>query len=138
MSFLVDTNIISELRKRERAHAGVVKWSRSVDAAALHTSVLVMGELRHGIELKRRTDPLQAQVLEQWLATVESNLGSRIIPVDSRIADVWGRLGIPDPVPDIDGLLAATAKVYGLTLVTRNVVDVRKAGVSVFNPFGSA
>jgi predicted nucleic acid-binding protein len=135
MNFLVDTNIISELRKRERAHGGVARWAQSVEAIKLHTSVLVIGELRHGIELKRRTDPSQAQALERWLVIVESNLGQRIIPVDSRIADVWGRLGIPDPLPVVDGLLAATAKVHGLTLVTRNVIDMRKTGIQVINPF---
>ena len=135
MSYLVDTNVISELRKRERGHPAVVRWAASVEPTDIHTSVLVIGEIRRGIGLKRRSDAAQAAALEVWLDQVRVGLGRRILPVDERIAEVWGRLGIPDPVPAIDGLIAATAMVHGLTVMTRNVSDLARTGVSVLNPF---
>jgi hypothetical protein len=135
LSYLVDTNVISELRKRERGHPGVVRWAASVEPMELHTSVLVIGEIRHGIELKRRSDTAQAAALEVWLDQLRAGLGGRILPVDERIAEAWGRLGIPDPVPSIDGLIAATAMVHGLTVVTRNVSDLARTGVAVLDPF---
>jgi toxin FitB len=135
LSWLVDTNVISELRKRERGHPGVVRWVSAVDLADLHTSVLVIGELRRGIELKRRSDPIQATVLDVWLDRVRVDLGSRVLPVDERVVEVWGRLGVPDPLPAIDGLIAATALVHGLTVVTRNIADLGRTGASLLNPF---
>jgi toxin FitB len=135
MSFLVDTNVISELRKGERGNPGVLKWAKATQAELLYTSVLVMAELRRGIELKRRRDAAQAEALDRWFSAVEVSFGSRVLAIDSRIADAWGRLGVPDPIPVVDGLLAATAKVNGLTLVTRNAVDMRKTNVPVLNPF---
>ena len=137
MSYLLDTTVISELRKRERGHPGVVRWAASVDPQEQHTSVLVIGEIRRGIELKRRADPAQATALIQWLDKLRVGFGARILPVDERIAEAWGGLGIPDPLPVIDGLIAATAIVYGLTVVTRNVADFAGAGVAVIDPFGS-
>ncbi len=137
MSYLLDTNVISELRKRERGDVGVVRWAASVDPAALFTSVLVIGEIRRGIELKRRSDPAQAVALESWLEQIRIGLGARILPVDERVADAWGRLGVPDPLPATDGLIAATALVHGLTVITRNVGDLGRAGVKTLNPFGA-
>jgi len=107
LRYLLDTNVISELRKRERGHAGVVRWAASVDPQDLHTSVLVIGEIRRGIELKRRADAAQAAALTLWLEKLRARLGPRILPVDERVAEVWGRLGVPDPLPAIDGLIAA-------------------------------
>jgi predicted nucleic acid-binding protein len=138
VTYLLDTNIISELRKRERAHPGVVRWAASVDPAELHTSVLVIGEIRRGIELKRRSDPLQATALEGWLDRIRAGMGGRIIPVDERIAELWGKLGVPTTLPSIDGLIAATAMVHGLTVVTRNFGDMARTGASLLNPFASA
>ncbi|MFL5260436.1 MAG: type II toxin-antitoxin system VapC family toxin [Hyphomicrobiales bacterium] len=135
MSFLLDTNVISELRKGEKGNAGVARWASALPAMWFHTSVLVIGELRRAIELKRRVDRDQAEALDHWFSAICAALGSRILPVDSRVADAWGRFGIPDALPVIDGLLAATAEVHGLTLVTRNVHDVKRSGVPVFNPF---
>jgi len=135
LSWLVDTNVISELRKRERGHPGVVRWASALDPADLHTSVLVVGEIRHGIELKRRSDPAQAAVLDAWLDQVRAGLGPRILSVDERVVDAWGRLGVPDPLPAIDGLIAATALVHGLTVVTRNVANLKRTGAGVLNPF---
>ena len=137
MSYLLDTNVISELRKRERGHAGVVRWAASVDPQDLHTSVLVIGEIRRGIELKRRADAAQATALTLWLDKLRAGLGARILPVDERIAEAWGRLGIPNPLPVIDGLIAATAIVHGLIVVTRNVADLARSGVTVLDPFAS-
>ena len=134
MSFLLDTNVVSELRK-SHPNGNVRSWVESVRDADLHLSVLVVGELRQGIELLRRRDAGQADALETWLATLERAYGERIIPVTIRIADVWSRLNVPDRLPAIDGLLAATAKFHDLTLVTRNIDHVRRAGISALNPF---
>ena len=137
MKFLLDTNIISELRKRDRVHPNVAKWVARTPAREMATSVIVLAEIRRGIELKRRRDPEQAGLLDRWLRQVRTRLGDRVIPVDEPIADAWALLGIPDPLPLqlIDGLLAATAKVRGLTLVTRNVGDFARTGVMVVDPF---
>jgi predicted nucleic acid-binding protein len=99
------------------------------------TSVIVLAEIRRGIELKRRTDPEQAASLDRWFAQMRRRLGDRVLPIDESIAKTWARLSVPDPLPLIDGLLAATAKVHGLTLVTRNVADISRTGVSLLNPF---
>jgi hypothetical protein len=98
---------------------------------------LVLAEIRHGIELKRRSDPEQAKSLDRWFSQMRIRLGDRVLPIDEPIAEAWALLGIPDPLPLIDGLLAATAKVHGLTLVTRNVADVA-VGVSLLDPFSVA
>ena len=101
------------------------------------TSLIVLGEIRRGIELKRRSDPQQAQTLMRWFARMRTRLGDRVLPIDEPIAETWALLSIPDPLPLIDGLLAATAKVHGLTLVTRNVADIARTGVSLLNPFAA-
>lgn len=135
MSFLVDTNVLSELRKGPRANARVLSWVRSVDDAALHLSVLVIGELRQGVERLRRRDPPAAAKLDRWLHELIERHADRTLPVDAAVADRWGRLNVPDPLPAVDGLLAATALVHSLTLVTRNVRDVRRTGVRHIDPF---
>jgi predicted nucleic acid-binding protein len=136
-AYLIDTNVISELRKGARCHAAVTSWLQGVPDGSLYTSVLVIGELRRGIESIRLRDPAAAKALETWLATVIRQHGERILGVDRAVAEEWGRLSVPDPLPVIDGLLAATALVHGLTLVTRNVKDVARTGVSVLDPFGA-
>jgi len=133
--FLLDTNIISELRKRDRAHPNVARWVALTPAEEIGTSVIVLAEIRRGIELKRRRDPEQARSLDRWFGQMRRRLGDRVLPVDEPIADAWAVLGDPNPLPLIDGLLAATAKVHGLTLVTRNVDDFVRTGVSVVDPF---
>ena len=100
--------------------------------------MLVLAEIRHGIELKRRSDPEQAESLDRWFLQMRSRLGGRVLPVDEPVAEAWALLGIPNPLPLIDGLLAATAKVHGLTFVTRNVADVAVTGVSLLDPFSGA
>ena len=135
MKFLLDTNVISEIRKRERAHPNVIRWVARTAIEEIGTSVLVLAEIRRGIELKRRSDPQQAKSLDRWFSQMRMRLGERVLPVDEPVAEAWALLGIPNPSPLIDGLLAATAKVHGLTLVTRNVSDMAAAGVSVIDPF---
>lgn len=134
MSFLLDTNVLSEARK-PAGDANVRAWLASVRGAELYLSVLVVGEIRQGIERLRRRDPSQAAVFETWLATLRRDYADRILPVTVQIAEEWGRRNVPDPVPAIDGLLAATARVHGLTLVTRNTADVARTGVALRNPF---
>ena len=133
--FLIDTNVLSELRKGPRADRGVTGWFRSSNGDDMHLSVLTAGELQNGIERLRRRDAQSAVVLEAWLSEVVDTFDDRILPVDLDVARVWATLGVPDPVPVIDGLLAATARCHGLTMVTRNVTHFRTAGVDVLNPF---
>jgi toxin FitB len=135
LKFLLDTNVISELRKRDRAHPNVVAWVARTPAEEIGTSVLVLAEILRGIELKRRSDPTQAKSLEHWFAQMRTRLGNRVLPIDEAVAEAWALLEIPNPLPPIDGLLAATAKVHGLTLVTRNVADIAATGVSLLDPF---
>jgi predicted nucleic acid-binding protein len=135
LKFLLDTNVISEIRKRDRAHPNVVRWVARTPVEEIGTSVLVLAEIRHGIELKRRNDPEQAKSLDRWFSRMRGRLEDRVLPIDEPVAEAWALLGIPDPLPLIDELLAATAKVHGLTLVTRNVADIAVAGVSLLDPF---
>jgi len=133
--FLLDTNVISELRKGEQANARVRSWFESAPDEALHLSVLVVGELRQGVERCRRRDPKTAVHLERWLKKLVTGYGDRILTVGAEIADLWGRLNAADPLPAVDGLLAATALVHDMTLVTRNVSDVARSGARIVNPF---
>lgn len=135
MKFLLDTNVLSEIRKKHRAHPNVVRWVNETPVKDIGTSVLVLAEVRRGIELKRRNDPKQAKSLDAWFARMRSGLADRVLAVDEPVAEAWAKLGLPDPLPPIDGLLAATAKVHGLTLVTRNSADVARSGATVLDPF---
>jgi toxin FitB len=134
VSWLLDTNIVSELRKGDRAHAGLRAWFAEAAEESLFTSVLVVGELRRGIESIRRRDEPSALALDQWLAVLTDGFADRILVVDRAVAEQWGALNVPDPVPTVDGLLAATALVHGLTLVTRNTRDVARTGVALLDP----
>ncbi|MBI4321205.1 MAG: type II toxin-antitoxin system VapC family toxin [Chloroflexi bacterium] len=134
MSYLLDTNVLSEVRK-PNANSNVRAWLASVKGIDLYLSVLVVGEIRLGIERLRRRDPSQAGVYETWLATVHRDYADRILPVTIDIAEEWARMQVPNALPVIDGLVAATAKVHGLTLVTRNTAHFVQAGVRSFNPF---
>jgi toxin FitB len=137
LSYLLDTNVISELRKGERADANVRAWFSELADEEIYLSVLTMGEVRRGVENARRRDPKAATALESWLARLGEAHRDRILPVDRAIAEEWGRMNVPDPPPVVDGLLAATAKVIGLTLATRNVADVEGSGVKLLNPFST-
>ncbi len=135
MSFLIDTNIVSEIRKGNRCDPAVAAWWAGVAEDDLRVSVLVLGEIRKGVELARRRDPQKARALETWLKDLVSDFGGRILPVDAAVAEEWGRMAAVRPVPAIDALLAATARINGLTLVTRNAADVAGLGAEVLNPF---
>lgn len=135
MSYLLDTNVISELRKGERADANVTAWFEGIADEEIFLSVLTIGEIRRGIESVRRRDPDSAAALDRWLVLLSEVLGDRILPIDRAIADEWGRMNVPDPLPVVDGLLAATARVLGLSLVTRNIADVKGIGVDLLDPF---
>ena len=137
MTWLVDTNVLSELRKAGRMDPGVRTWIDGIDESNLYTSVLVFGEIRRGIERLRRRDPTAAGAIEAWLTRMRQRFGARILPVDARVAERWGGLGVPNPVPTLDGLLAATALEHGLTLVTRNTRHVVSTGVATLNPFAA-
>lgn len=134
MSFLLDTNVVSEIRKN-RPDEGVAAWFASVSADRLYLSVLVVGEVRQGIERLARRDLAQAEIFEQWLSRLVHDYGDRIVPITVRVAEAWRRLNIPEPVPVVDGLMAATALVNDWTLVTRNVDDVASTGVRLLDPF---
>jgi predicted nucleic acid-binding protein len=135
MAYLLDTNVLSELRKGERAAPGVMSWFREVAVEEIFLSVLVIGEIRRGIELTRRKDPSTAYNLDRWLTGLLQQYESQILPVSAEIADRWGRLCLTQPLPSVDGLLAATALEHDLILATRNVRDIHRAGVQWLNPF---
>jgi len=133
--FLLDTNVISELRKRARCAPAVDAWARSVPPEEQFLSVIVIGELTRGIALKSRTDPVAADSLAGWIERLVTLYGDRILPVSIQVATAWGSLGAIRPMPPEDGLLAATARVHDLTLVTRNIRNVEGLGVLVLNPW---
>jgi predicted nucleic acid-binding protein len=133
--FLLDTNVISELRKGDRADPGVRDWFAAVTGAELALSVLVLGELHLGLLRLRRRDPVAAQRLQTWLARVRRAYRRRTLPVDAEVVTTWARLNLARPLPVIDSLQAATADVHGLTFVTRNVADLDGVDVALLNPF---
>jgi len=134
VSYLLDTNVVSEIRKKVH-DPGVSAWFASVPDDELFLSVLVVGEIRQGIARLARRDLAQAEIFEQWLGRLVHAYEDRIIPITARVAEAWGRLNVPDPVPVVDGLMAATALVHDWTLVTRNVDDVASTGVRLLDPF---
>ena len=126
VSFLVDTNMLSELRKGERGNPAARRWLGSVDDDALFLSV---------VERLRRRDTAAADVLDTWLSQITHAYADRLLPVTTHIAERCGRMNVPDPLPVIDSLLAATAHVHGLTVATRNTSDYVRTGVPTFYPF---
>jgi hypothetical protein len=135
VTWLLDTSVISELRKGPRADSGVRRWIIDVVDSELFTSVIAVGEIRRGVELLRRRDAVAAAALNQWLLRLTETFGDRILPVDLLVAERWGRLGVPDALPVAEGLIAATALVHDLTLVTRDTCWVGRAGVRTVDPF---
>jgi predicted nucleic acid-binding protein len=135
VSYLLDTNVISEIRKGTRCNEVVAAWWSTVAETDVFLSVLTIGEIRRGVENVRRRDPQSAAVLEKWLFRVLRQHRERILPIDVTIVEEWGRVNVPDPLPVVDALIAATAKVHGLILVTRNVQDVARTGVASLNPW---
>ena len=135
MKYLLDTNVVSELRKRDRADRFVTAWFRQRKPQELFISVLTLGELRRGAERVSRRDPRSAAALRGWLDRTRIRFRDRIVDVDGAVADRWGRVSSADPLPDVDGLLAATALVHGMTVVTRNVRHMDPTGALYLNPF---
>jgi predicted nucleic acid-binding protein len=135
VSFLLDTNVLSELRKGPRANETVRAWDKSVDDDARFTSIIVIAELLKGAEVHRRKDPGGGAALDRWANRVVANFAERILPVDLQVAAVWGRLMAPRSRPPLDILIAATALAHGFTLVTRNVSDFEGTGVTLLNPW---
>ena len=137
MSYLVDTNIISELRKGERCDLQLAQWFAGVADDEIFLSVLTIGELRKGIDSIQRRDPASASVLNRWFRRIVDSFDDRILEITRSVAEEWGRINVPDPLPVVDGLLAATAKVHGLSVVTRNTKHIARTGVAWANPFSS-
>lgn len=136
--YLIDTNVISEVRKKSKANKGVRAFFKQaiVKAKPMFISVITVGELRRGIELIRhRGDARQANQLEKWLETLLVEYKDSILDINQDIAQLWGRLGVPHPENSLDKQIAATALIYDLTVVTRNYRDFSKTGVRLLNPF---
>lgn len=134
MPYLLDTCIISELRK-VHCDVGVATWMANIEPDEAYLSVLTLGEIRRGIELHRAKDSKAADTLERWLLGLEAHYAERILSITTAIADRWGRLSLNQPLPVSDGLIAATGLEHKLTVVTRNIADFQRSGVSIFNPF---
>lgn len=132
--YLLDTNVVSEVR-RPRRDARVIAFLEGEAKVDAYLSVLTIGELRKGAEAKRRVDPASAETIDAWIARLEMRYAENTLPVDKTVADMWGRLMADRPRPVVDTILAATALVHGLTLVTRNTRDVAGTGVNAINPW---
>jgi predicted nucleic acid-binding protein len=136
--YLVDTNVISEARKRSKGNRGVRAFFEQAieDETPLFISVVTVGELRRGVEsIRHRGDVRQANQLDKWLVALLTEYQDHILDIDQDIAQLWGRLRVPHPQNALDKQIAATALIYELTIVTRNDKDFVKTGVPVLNPF---
>lgn len=136
MSFLLDTNVVSETRKRARAQPNVMAWLASVPAAELHISAITILELDQGQLAVARRDPTQGELLRRWIEQrVLTAFDGRILPVDLPVVRRCALLQVPDRRPVTDALIAATALVHGLTVVTRNVRDFEPMNVPLIDPW---
>lgn len=137
--FLLDTNVLSEVRKGPaRADAVVWQWWLGMQDRELFLSVMTLGEIRNGIDRLAVRDKPQALILERWLAGLNNSFNERVLEITREVADCWGRLQTIRSLPVVDALIAATALQHDLTLVTRNVPDFEGLGLTMINPFRSA
>lgn len=134
LEYLLDTNVLSETRKK-KADAGVIAFLQAAEASTLYISVLTLGELRKGVAKKKREDAEMAKRLADWVDGLEYSFADRILGIDAATARLWGDWSSERPRPVVDTLLAATAVLHGLTLVTRNVRDVRGIAVKLLDPW---
>jgi predicted nucleic acid-binding protein len=135
MPYLLDTNILSELRKGQQCDPNVLKWAKQTASDRHYISGLSLGEIRKGIEILRRKSPEQCLAFENWLITLRTEYETDILTVSDRISDQWGHMMAKQTKPVIDGLLAATALTHKLTMATRNAKDFKNTGIKVINPF---
>lgn len=133
MRFVLDTNAVSEIRRGRNPH--VRAWADAVDDTDLHLSVMTLGEIRTGIDRLRDHDDAQADVFARWLGELRTRFAGRILPIDARVADHWGRLNATASRNTVDSLIAATAHVHDLTFVTRNIKDFQGCDVLLLNPW---
>jgi predicted nucleic acid-binding protein len=133
--YLLDTNVVSELRRIQRADPQVAEWSRAVDVSDMYLSVITLQELELGTLLMERRDSIQGAALRTWTKTIITRFKGRFLNVDRLVAVRCAQLQVPDPKPYYDALIAATALVHNMTLVTRNVADFEKTGVRILNPW---
>lgn len=136
--YLIDTDVLSELRKGRKANSGVRAFMRDLaaDQTPLYLSVVTIGEFRRGVEkIRHRGDAPQARRLEQWLANICEDYADAILPFDQEMAQLWGRLRVPHPENPLDKQIAATALIHELSVVTRNVAHFAGTGVRLVNPF---
>jgi predicted nucleic acid-binding protein len=135
MNWLLDTNVVSELRRPHLCHENVLRWARHTIGDKQFLSVVTLGEIRSGIERRRLHDEAAAEILENWLAMLRLRYARHILKITEAIADRWGRLSSQRDLSDADGLIAATALECNFRLATRNVDDFKDTGVQLFNPW---
>ncbi|KTD08098.1 type II toxin-antitoxin system VapC family toxin [Legionella jamestowniensis] len=136
--YLMDTNVVSEIRKGTRANGNVISWTKTASTASLFLSVISILEIEIGILQKERQDPSQGAILRTWLNShVLPAFSKRIINIDITVAQRYAKLHIPDRRSERDALIAATALVHGFVVVTRNVKDFEETGVELLNPWES-
>lgn len=136
MTYLPDTNVLSELR-RPAPTASVLAWFGATQPTELYLSVLVIGEIRQGVERLRPRDPRRSERHEEWLRALQESFGERILAVTAPVAEAWGRLRATQPLPVVDSLLAATALVHGLVVVTRDTGPFDRVGVPYLDPWAT-
>ncbi|MEZ2147634.1 type II toxin-antitoxin system VapC family toxin [Bradyrhizobium sp. DN5] len=137
--FLLDTNVISELRRPDKAHRNVAAWASSIPAASFFISVISILEIEFGARLIERKDTTQGAILRAWIDNhILARFEDRILAIDTAVAQRCAQLHVPNPRAERDALIAATAFVHGLTIVTRNVGDFEPTGVPLLNPWGDA